>query len=267
MGVLEEMQMVKMGVWRRRPPGSEYPPAHWLRLIEDGEIEGDPARRLICPESARDWLTPTSELPPAPKPLHEWLSVPEESPRAKWLEERLFKPAPPPPVKEATPPAPRPVRTPKPQVDEEGQIALPLRGGHTGVNLPRSKSGCGRNIPTRTQRQVANLQFRSLRDSDAMVDINLSEWTCGIYFLLRGCTCVYVGQSIKAELRVREHASIGAIDFDRAQCLPVPRELLDEVESYFIRSLRPECNRAPGPGAVDYDEVATMIAEMLEQTP
>jgi hypothetical protein len=63
----------------------------------------------------------------------------------------------------------------------------------------------------------------------------------GVYFLCRGHTVLYVGQSVEPILRIRQHVASG--DFDRAYVLPVPRKALDRVEGAFIRSLKPPLNR------------------------
>lgn len=68
----------------------------------------------------------------------------------------------------------------------------------------------------------------------------------GVYFLCLGDRVVYIGQSIGPYSRIGHHARDRRKDFDRAYLLPVPRELLDEVEAAFIRALKPDLNtKAP----------------------
>ena len=72
----------------------------------------------------------------------------------------------------------------------------------------------------------------------------------GVYFLLRGSTIVYIGQSTAVPARVINHRSgVDAKDFDRAVYLPLPRTELDRVEGLLIRALNPEYNRSKGPVA------------------
>lgn len=65
---------------------------------------------------------------------------------------------------------------------------------------------------------------------------------CGVYFLLRGKTVVYVGQSLAFGGRLRTHLRDGSKSFDSFYFLSVPPELLDVVESYYVHQLQPEHN-------------------------
>lgn len=63
---------------------------------------------------------------------------------------------------------------------------------------------------------------------------------CGVYFLLRGASVVYVGQSVKVFSRVLEH--MATKDFDGFAYVPCDPKALDALESLYIHSLRPELN-------------------------
>jgi len=66
---------------------------------------------------------------------------------------------------------------------------------------------------------------------------------CGIYFLIGEGAIRYVGQSIDILKRIREHRQTGQIEFDRFSMLPVRREKLTEVETWYIRHFRPAYNK------------------------
>lgn len=65
----------------------------------------------------------------------------------------------------------------------------------------------------------------------------------GVYFLLRGATIVYIGQSVDVFSRVRQHRSEQAKLFDSAAFLPCDPALLDALESALIHLFRPHLNR------------------------
>jgi hypothetical protein len=62
----------------------------------------------------------------------------------------------------------------------------------------------------------------------------------GVYFLLRNCVVVYVGRT--ADLHARISAHCEDKEFDRVLFLCVAADDLDEVESSFIRMMRPKYN-------------------------
>ena len=64
--------------------------------------------------------------------------------------------------------------------------------------------------------------------------------TCGIYFLRKGASIVYVGQSVNVYIRASQHRATK--DFDSVDFIPCPRERLDELEGFFIRLIRPSQN-------------------------
>jgi hypothetical protein len=61
-----------------------------------------------------------------------------------------------------------------------------------------------------------------------------------VYFLVRGGNVVYVGQTVSIEARMAAHRA--SKEFDNAFYLNVPESILLEVETAFIKSLRPELN-------------------------
>lgn len=63
---------------------------------------------------------------------------------------------------------------------------------------------------------------------------------CGVYFLMLGDECVYVGQSVSICSRVVEH--ITKYPFDSVYFIEVPPGHLDRVERQYIRKLRPKHN-------------------------
>lgn len=66
---------------------------------------------------------------------------------------------------------------------------------------------------------------------------------CGIYFLIRDGEIKYVGQSVDIFKRIREHRQHAYIKFDRFSMIPVRKEKLTEVETWYIQHFRPEYNR------------------------
>lgn len=63
----------------------------------------------------------------------------------------------------------------------------------------------------------------------------------GLYFLMDGVECVYVGQS-KSAVSARILRHVGAKKFDRVLVMPCGIEHIDEIERYFISSLNPRYN-------------------------
>ena len=61
----------------------------------------------------------------------------------------------------------------------------------------------------------------------------------GVYFLCKGDSVVYVGQSVSPASRVSTHGNDKQKDFDRVYLLPVPQSELNDVEAAFIHHLLP----------------------------
>lgn len=65
-----------------------------------------------------------------------------------------------------------------------------------------------------------------------------------VYFLIRGNTVVYVGQSTTLLARISQHLQGPPTKlFDRVVYLPIPKAELLRVESAFIAAIKPEYNR------------------------
>ena len=67
-----------------------------------------------------------------------------------------------------------------------------------------------------------------------------NEIRSGIYFLCKDNEVVYIGQSQDVTTRVNGH--VGSKEFDSVTAMLVPKELLDEVEQYWIKRVKPELN-------------------------
>ena len=65
---------------------------------------------------------------------------------------------------------------------------------------------------------------------------------CGVYFLIDGQDVVYVGQSADVVRRVNEHHDRDRKTFETAMYLPCSLGELDELEEYFINTLKPRFN-------------------------
>lgn len=65
------------------------------------------------------------------------------------------------------------------------------------------------------------------------------DYQPGVYFLCQSSEVVYVGQSTSPAGRVGQHSNKGEIKFDRVYLLPVPQSELNDVESAFIRTIKP----------------------------
>jgi hypothetical protein len=87
----------------------------------------------------------------------------------------------------------------------------------------------------------------------------------GVYFLCRGNTVVYVGQSVSVASRIQTHTDK---DFDTAYYLSVPEEDLNKVEASFIEILQPEYNRNKKgtyckPAVVSKDDAEAIVSELF----
>lgn len=72
---------------------------------------------------------------------------------------------------------------------------------------------------------------------------------CGLYFLCKARTVVYVGQSVDVYARLNHHRDQKL--FDTAYVWPCPKSELDAMEGAFIRILQPSLNRSIGPQTCD----------------
>ena len=66
--------------------------------------------------------------------------------------------------------------------------------------------------------------------------------TTGIYFLIKDCEVVYVGQSVSIATRVRTHMQEDYKDFNYYAYIECKQEHLNIMESLYIHSLRPPLN-------------------------
>lgn len=64
--------------------------------------------------------------------------------------------------------------------------------------------------------------------------------SCGVYFLYKRSSCVYIGQSLNVHRRVKDHRK--RIDFDVYSWTPVPPAQLSVIEQMYINALRPTHN-------------------------
>lgn len=87
---------------------------------------------------------------------------------------------------------------------------------------------------------------------------------CGIYFLVRGATVVYVGQSVNIAARVGQHTDK---PHDRVFYLEVARPYLNRVENAFISLLRPQYNATSIKEHTEKDQriVEMLVADCLTQ--
>ena len=67
------------------------------------------------------------------------------------------------------------------------------------------------------------------------------EETCGIYFLIKEGSVVYIGKSWNVYERVTEHVRRG-VDFQDAYFVITPVDELDAVERGYIEEYKPEYN-------------------------
>ena len=67
-----------------------------------------------------------------------------------------------------------------------------------------------------------------------------NEIRSGIYFLCQDKKVVYIGQSKDVTTRVNAHTN--SKEFDSVTAMLVPEELLDEVEQYWIKRVKPKLN-------------------------
>jgi hypothetical protein len=67
-----------------------------------------------------------------------------------------------------------------------------------------------------------------------------SNSTCGIYFLRKSGSIVYIGQSVNVYSRVAQHRNTK--DFDAVDFMPCDKSKLNEIEGFLIRLIMPPQN-------------------------
>lgn len=88
----------------------------------------------------------------------------------------------------------------------------------------------------------------SIRNIVGLCDITTESRRCGIYFLVKDMTLMYIGQSVNVVGRVATHASINPYkneqgkDFNKVFYLQWPADDLDRMEGALIRALKPPLN-------------------------
>lgn len=70
----------------------------------------------------------------------------------------------------------------------------------------------------------------------------LASASSGVYFLFRAGQLQYIGMSKDVPQRVARHRQNGIIAFDRVMVIPYAENELFEMESWWIKELRPPCN-------------------------
>ena len=100
--------------------------------------------------------------------------------------------------------------------------------------------------------QIAFLLNDCLLNMQNLAELPLHS--SGIYFLIDGEEVVYIGQSINPLSRIGDHLRNKDGKFDRCFFIPVPRSILDLMESNFIKALSPKLNGNSGPSVGDNDE-------------
>jgi hypothetical protein len=137
-----------------------------------------------------------------------------------------------------------------------------IDGGPPMFQLPEVKRWLARNLVTRIDGHQLPIQYRVMLDPPAATDApaairdipnlrQVVEYPPGVYFLVHGTEVVYVGQSTSPIARVINHRNNKV--FERAFMVPVPRELLDEVEGALIRFFKPRMNGADHVGDLAHD--------------
>lgn len=64
----------------------------------------------------------------------------------------------------------------------------------------------------------------------------------GIYFLIQNNNIVYVGQSSELIHRISNHEKDRKIIFDGYSYIKCPKEILDDLEAYYIYTFKPKYN-------------------------
>lgn len=79
---------------------------------------------------------------------------------------------------------------------------------------------------------------------------------CGVYFLVDNGVISYVGQSVNIPARIKDHVVNEEKTFDSVSYIRCPKEKLDILESFYIRTLAPRDNKAHPPiGHEDFAKI------------
>jgi len=100
--------------------------------------------------------------------------------------------------------------------------------------------------------------------SENIFEYRLNEIPPCVYFLCEGNSVVYVGQSINFHLRMAEHNNTKK--FNRVYFLPVPRGDMIDIETAFIKYMKPKYNHGPTHGRLVLSSAITeeRYSEILE---
>jgi hypothetical protein len=79
-----------------------------------------------------------------------------------------------------------------------------------------------------------------LDEDEILLLAGIRRLKCGIYFLIKDQSVVYVGQSINITQRVAEHTKTK--DFDTFTYVQCKRENLNQIEAMYITRLKPKYN-------------------------
>jgi hypothetical protein len=92
-----------------------------------------------------------------------------------------------------------------------------------------------------TGRQLQQALNDPLLDEDEILLLaGIRRLKCGVYFLIKDESVVYVGQSINITQRVAEHTKTK--DFDTFTYVQCKRENLNQIEALYIQRLKPKYN-------------------------
>lgn len=86
---------------------------------------------------------------------------------------------------------------------------------------------------------------------------------CGVYFLLKDDTIVYVGKSIAIMTRMCRHASEQRKDFNRVFVLECPQASMDRLERLYIEKFKPIYNASTPPIGEDATAWRTTVRDLL----
>jgi hypothetical protein len=66
---------------------------------------------------------------------------------------------------------------------------------------------------------------------------------CGVYFLIKDLSIVYVGKSSNIHQRIATHVQDKAKEFDRVFILPCPEPECSRLEAHYITRFNPKYNK------------------------
>ena len=87
----------------------------------------------------------------------------------------------------------------------------------------------------------------------------------GVYFLLQGEEVVYIGQSTQPTVRIGQHLTEGVKVFNDAFVQHVPEAALNQVETMFIRMMKPKYNMNEGPGGWQQNHEQLRTSHLVER--